>query len=36
MGGVVLLGESLTILTVAGGAMIIGSIFLVNMAEAKA
>ena len=35
VGGVVLLGESLTILTVAGGAMIIGSIFLVNMAEAK-
>ena len=36
VGGVVLLGESLTWLTVAGGAMIIGSIFLVNMAEAKA
>ena len=36
VGGVVLLGESLTWLTVAVGAMIIGSIFLVNMAEAKA
>lgn len=36
VGGVVLLGESLTWLTVVGGAMIIGSIFLVNMAEAKA
>jgi len=36
VGGVVLLGESLTWMTVAGGGMIIGSIFLVNMAEGKA
>lgn len=36
IGGVVLLGESLTWLTVLGGGMIIGSIFLVNMTEKKA
>lgn len=36
VGGVVLLGETLTLMTVAGGALIIGSIFLVNMTEKKA
>ena len=36
VGGVVLLGESLTWLTIAGGGLIIGSIFLVNMTETKA
>lgn len=36
VGGVVLLGESLTWMTVAGGGLIIGSIFLVNMSEGKA
>lgn len=36
VGGVVLLGETLTWLTVLGGGMIIGSIFLVNMSEKKA
>ncbi len=36
VGGVVLLGETLTWLTVVGGAMVIGSIFLVNMTEKKA
>lgn len=35
VGGVVLLGEKLTWLTVVGGAMVIGSIFLVNMTEKK-
>lgn len=35
VGGVVLLGEKLTWLTVVGGAMVIGSIFLVNMTEEK-
>jgi len=36
VGGVVLLGETLTWLTVVGGGMVIGSIFLVNMTEKKA
>lgn len=36
VGGVVLLGEKLTWLTVVGGGMVIGSIFLVNMTEKKA
>lgn len=36
VGGVVLLGETLTWLTVLGGGLIIGSIFLVNMTEKKA
>lgn len=36
VGGVVLLDERLTWLTVLGGGMIIGSIFLVNMTEKKA
>ena len=36
VGGVVLLGETMTWLTVAGGGLIIGSIFLVNMTEKKA
>lgn len=36
IGGVVLLGEKLTWLTVLGGGMIIGSIFLVNMTEGRA
>ena len=35
VGGVVLLGETMTWLTVAGGALVIGSIFLVNMTEGK-
>lgn len=35
VGGVVLLGEKLTWLTVVGGAMVIGSIFLVNMTGKK-
>ncbi len=35
VGGVVLLGEKLTWLTVVGGGMVIGSIFLVNMTEQK-
>ena len=35
VGGVVLLGEKLTWLTVVGGGMVIGSIFLVNMTEKK-
>lgn len=35
VGGVVLLGETVTWLTVAGGALVIGSIFLVNMTEGK-
>lgn len=35
VGGVVLLGEKLTWLTVVGGAMVIGSIFLVNMRSKK-
>ena len=36
LGGVMLLGETLTWQAALGGAMIIGSIFLVNMTEAKA
>ena len=36
LGGVLLLGETLTWQAALGGAMIIGSIFLVNMTEAKA
>lgn len=36
VGGVLLLGETLTWLTVIGGGLIIGSIFLVNMTEQKA
>ena len=36
VGGVALLGEKLTWLTVVGGGMVIGSIFLVNMTEKKA
>ena len=36
IGGVMLLGETLTWQAALGGAMIIGSIFLVNMTEAKA
>ena len=36
VGGVVLLGETLTWMTVLGGGMIIGSIFMVNMSEGKA
>ena len=36
MGGVMLLGETLTWQAALGGAMIIGSIFLVNMTEGKA
>ena len=35
VGGVALLGEKLTWLTVVGGGMVIGSIFLVNMTEKK-
>jgi len=35
VGGVVLLGETMTWLTVVGGGLIIGSIFLVNMTEGK-
>lgn len=35
VGGVVLLGETMTWLTVVGGALVIGSIFLVNMTEQK-
>ena len=35
VGGVALLGEKLTWLTVIGGALVIGSIFLVNMTEKK-
>lgn len=36
LGGVLLLGESITWLTVAGGALVIASIFLVNVQEKKA
>jgi len=35
VGGVVLLGETMTWLTVVGGGLVIGSIFLVNMTEGK-